>query len=383
MKKKLTYIAISIFVCLLVGFLSSFATQSSVDTWYTTLNKPSFNPPNWIPDTRNFIINNTEINIPPFPEINRDKACLNVELSIDPGLCYQEGSYQLVSNNSAFPFLPILPDSVWIDTTNNIDPEEPKHIINAQFCFDDSFWGDSTILGGILIGKFDTLLENSDFEFTLTGCDCGIREIPQSSDIEHNIFLQPDECSSGCDYPLSMVSSFVQIQCPGCEVPGPVVRNVSANRVNIDLKDANENLLPDDLTTISPSPNTKRATEGDTILIEVESFVWNSPNQSVDTATGIGMIQLSYDVNQCTFTLFPSNYANQLAIQRIDVEVIDVDNSSTTNGWVTLSDITSVVSNAGSLPFSIQDTTILSLFSNNGFDFIKVYKNIQSKVTTN
>jgi len=48
LKKKLTYISIAVFVCLLVGFLSSFATQSSVNTWFVTLNKPSFNPPNWL-----------------------------------------------------------------------------------------------------------------------------------------------------------------------------------------------------------------------------------------------------------------------------------------------------------------------------------------------
>lgn len=48
MKKKLTYIAISVGVCLVVGFLSGFATQSSVNDWFVTLNKPSFNPPNWI-----------------------------------------------------------------------------------------------------------------------------------------------------------------------------------------------------------------------------------------------------------------------------------------------------------------------------------------------
>ncbi|NKI26104.1 tryptophan-rich sensory protein [Arenibacter sp. 6A1] len=48
MKKKITYITIAVAVCLLVGFLSSFATQSSINSWYVTLNKPSFNPPNWI-----------------------------------------------------------------------------------------------------------------------------------------------------------------------------------------------------------------------------------------------------------------------------------------------------------------------------------------------
>ena len=46
MKKKIIYISISVLVCLAIGFLSSIATQSSVNDWYLTLNKPSFTPPN-------------------------------------------------------------------------------------------------------------------------------------------------------------------------------------------------------------------------------------------------------------------------------------------------------------------------------------------------
>ena len=48
MSKKTTKILIAVAVCLFVGFLSGFATQSSVSDWYADLNKPSFNPPNWI-----------------------------------------------------------------------------------------------------------------------------------------------------------------------------------------------------------------------------------------------------------------------------------------------------------------------------------------------
>jgi tryptophan-rich sensory protein len=48
MKKKTLYIVIAVTICMLIGFLAGFATQSSVDTWYATLNKPSFNPPNWL-----------------------------------------------------------------------------------------------------------------------------------------------------------------------------------------------------------------------------------------------------------------------------------------------------------------------------------------------
>ena len=46
MKKRIIYITICVVLCLLVGFLSGFATQSSVNDWYVGLQKPSFNPPN-------------------------------------------------------------------------------------------------------------------------------------------------------------------------------------------------------------------------------------------------------------------------------------------------------------------------------------------------
>ncbi len=41
-------IAISIAVCLLIGYAGGFATASSISTWYVSLEKPIFNPPNWI-----------------------------------------------------------------------------------------------------------------------------------------------------------------------------------------------------------------------------------------------------------------------------------------------------------------------------------------------
>ena len=41
-------IIISITVCLAVGGLSGYLTSGSISTWYVDINKPSFNPPNWI-----------------------------------------------------------------------------------------------------------------------------------------------------------------------------------------------------------------------------------------------------------------------------------------------------------------------------------------------
>jgi benzodiazapine receptor len=41
-------ISVAVMTCLVVGYLSGMATKQGIDDWYPTLNKPFFNPPNWI-----------------------------------------------------------------------------------------------------------------------------------------------------------------------------------------------------------------------------------------------------------------------------------------------------------------------------------------------
>ncbi len=45
---KYTRILIVVVTCLAIGYFSGIATQSSIKTWFPTLIKPSFNPPNWV-----------------------------------------------------------------------------------------------------------------------------------------------------------------------------------------------------------------------------------------------------------------------------------------------------------------------------------------------
>jgi len=40
-------LGLSIFICLLAGFLGSILTQPSLTSWYSGLNKPGFTPPDW------------------------------------------------------------------------------------------------------------------------------------------------------------------------------------------------------------------------------------------------------------------------------------------------------------------------------------------------
>ncbi len=48
MMKLIFKIIIAVFVCLVLGGLSGIATVSEIKNWYLQLNKPSFNPPNWL-----------------------------------------------------------------------------------------------------------------------------------------------------------------------------------------------------------------------------------------------------------------------------------------------------------------------------------------------
>lgn len=45
---KITRIISVVLTCLAIGYLSGTVTRSAITTWYPTLVKPVFNPPNWI-----------------------------------------------------------------------------------------------------------------------------------------------------------------------------------------------------------------------------------------------------------------------------------------------------------------------------------------------
>ncbi|MBU0762957.1 MAG: tryptophan-rich sensory protein [Candidatus Altiarchaeota archaeon] len=46
--KNLKIIVASLLLCLTVGYIGSIYTAPSIPAWYESLEKPSFNPPNWI-----------------------------------------------------------------------------------------------------------------------------------------------------------------------------------------------------------------------------------------------------------------------------------------------------------------------------------------------
>jgi len=48
LSKKIARFVVSIFLCQLAGIIGSLFTTPSIATWYASLNKVSFSPPNWV-----------------------------------------------------------------------------------------------------------------------------------------------------------------------------------------------------------------------------------------------------------------------------------------------------------------------------------------------
>jgi benzodiazapine receptor len=46
--KDISRLVVAIFVCQLAGIVGSVFTRASIPTWYATLQKPTFTPPNWL-----------------------------------------------------------------------------------------------------------------------------------------------------------------------------------------------------------------------------------------------------------------------------------------------------------------------------------------------
>ena len=46
--KKAIPIIVAVVGCLAIGGLSGIATADAINNWYVNVNKPSFNPPNWV-----------------------------------------------------------------------------------------------------------------------------------------------------------------------------------------------------------------------------------------------------------------------------------------------------------------------------------------------
>ena len=120
------------------------------------------------------------------------------------------------------------------------------------------------------------------------------------------LILNPS-CES-CKLPLESISSFTNVNCPGCVLPGWNLTSFDLKRKNYGYADDNNNYLPDSYPQVAADPSKidlKRAMIGDTLRAEMSGFI--SEGQDFDSLGNrvgytFATIGFAYDEGQLLFT---------------------------------------------------------------------------------
>lgn len=102
--------------------------------------------------------------------------------------------------------------------------------------------------------------------------------------VEERFFLNQSQssCTYECRLPLSKVSTFIDVMCPGCAFPGMIVQDYIMNRITIGDEDSDDDGIPN---TGPNKPDTKRAMVGDVIATQLISY-FNGGGDNATSASG-------------------------------------------------------------------------------------------------
>jgi hypothetical protein len=97
-------------------------------------------------------------------------------------------------------------------------------------------------------------------------------------------YIKETDCN-GCLMPIISGSCAVAVQCPGCFLPGTLVRKTTVERKSFGFLDANNDRLPDNYPTKADPTNPQilknRVMYGDTLEVSMNLVVWDTPNGDI------------------------------------------------------------------------------------------------------
>ncbi len=217
---------------------------------------------------------------------------LHIELELDPGL-FLDASNTLCSALDSVVFLENNQGERWLFDQQSANCQvrcgtgEP-----SRYSFDFLF---QNCPGGDSIGNVYPYLNASAFHFFLKGC-CDCMLPGESFNPRYSIRVFAFGRDSGdCHIPMAEVSSLIQLHCPGCILPGPIITGASRllQRTSFGLTDPENDgrlsttSVPASATT--PGVGLNRSIPGDTLLTVLEVTI-NGQN-----LTGIPPAQMGLD----------------------------------------------------------------------------------------
>ena len=213
-----------------------------------------------------------------------ENARVQIELNIEAGLGLVADSLYLRSPEGS-GYNTLYPDQVVFNYGPSGVGSGDK--VLATFSFPPDFYTPATYIGDINNGYVQILTEKFIKFFNTFEVKFKLRAYCAYSDggksvVEQNVYYIPDvTCDKECKMPFSSVSDAIQINCPGCLLPGWNMHVFNVDRENFGLQDNNNNNYPDNTDNPYLLPanvslaKTKRVMVGDTIILDIHGHTSN------------------------------------------------------------------------------------------------------------
>jgi PKD repeat protein len=227
--------------------------------------------------------------------IDSSKFQIELELQLDSGLCLILDSIYLKGLGVNAPDL--YPMNVSVFPGNGVN-RGTKDLVRARFKIPPSYFLPNAITanGHSYYGAklkysalYDSLFNNFAATFKVQA-KCIYSPPGGFSNITENFFIIYDTtCTPDCKIPLASVSDLININCPGCYLPGWNLSKLTASRLNLGTADVNNNNYPD-VAPLSANPpanindaHEERIMKNDTLAVQIEAGTSDGENLLFNT----------------------------------------------------------------------------------------------------
>lgn len=223
----------------------------------------------------------------PYIYFDEDRFRFEIDLKLDPGMCFADlDSIYLLGNVNDTIIRPTSVKLVAVDSMRGMCTDSlcGGATVRLRFAIPEHFLSPSNsnhyIYRHLVTGKINNNFRQFFGDFTVrykvrTECNCVISDEPH--EVSQKFYAIYDTaCAPNCRIPMGIAADKIQVNCPGCFVPGWNLTDLDILRENIGMADADDNHYPDAFPMQPANPNQvdrRRIMLGDTISIDIDAAI--------------------------------------------------------------------------------------------------------------
>lgn len=209
---------------------------------------------------------------PVYYDTNRFR--IEVDIELDSGLCLADAdSFFLFSD-----FNDSIIEPVRLYASGSSLTACDKNTVTAVFKLPPHFWTTNSYGRIAPSAHYDNYFKNFHVRFQLKA-NCAFVDFSSGGKAKYvqTVFAVYDTaCTPACRIPVHQIVDEIQINCPGCHVPGWNLEAFDIVRTNLGGADSNDNNFPDAIPNAEADSNLAslhRFMLGDTLALNVQAFI--------------------------------------------------------------------------------------------------------------